>query len=113
MYRGCDVANLTVAGEGGGFRATAAQRAKFAQKVHKLPLMVNIINFELNGFNASIWVPGNPSDPQKLSCIDRNVQIHRYLERNNMHFSTFSIISVTFVILAKIVSPKVKCGRHV
>ena len=24
MYRGCDVANLTVAGEGGGFRATAA-----------------------------------------------------------------------------------------
>ena len=27
MYRGCDVANLTVAGEGGGFRATAASRA--------------------------------------------------------------------------------------
>jgi hypothetical protein len=29
-----------------------AQRAKFARKVHKPPLGVNVINFELNGFNV-------------------------------------------------------------
>ena len=46
--------------------AAAAQRAKFAKKVHKPPLRVNAINFELNGFNASIWVPWSPSDPKKL-----------------------------------------------
>ena len=43
-----------------------AQRAKFAKKVHKPPLRVNFIDFELNGFNASIWVPWSPSDPKKL-----------------------------------------------
>ena len=43
----------------------AAQRAKFVKKVHKPPFGVNIINFELNWFNASIWVPCNPSDPKK------------------------------------------------
>ena len=42
-----------------------AQRAKYAKKVHKPPLGVNVINFELNWFNASIWVPCNPSDPKK------------------------------------------------
>ena len=61
------------------------QRAKFAQKVHKPPLGVNIINFELNGFKA---VPQTPK-----SYIDRNIQIHRYVERNKMHFSTYSSIS--------------------
>ena len=62
------------------------QRAKFAQKVHKPPLGVNVI--ELNIFNEFIWVPWSPSDPKKLSCIDRNIQIDRYMERNKMHFST-------------------------
>ena len=33
-----------------------AQCAKIAEKVHKPPLGVNVINFELNGFNAFIWV---------------------------------------------------------
>ena len=28
------------------------QRAKFARKVHKPPLGVNVINFEINGFNV-------------------------------------------------------------
>ena len=28
------------------------QRAKLAEKVHNPPLGVNVINFELNGFNA-------------------------------------------------------------
>ena len=46
--------------------ARAAQRAKIAQKVHKPPLGVNVINVELNGFNAFIWVPWSPSDTKKL-----------------------------------------------
>ena len=40
------------ASDGGG-----AQRAKFAKKVHKPPPRFNVINFELNWFDASIWVP--------------------------------------------------------
>ena len=38
----------------GGNRGGGAQRAKFAKKVHKPPLRVNVIAFELNGFNALI-----------------------------------------------------------
>ena len=34
-----------------------AQWAKIAKKVHKPPLWVNVINFELNELDASIWVP--------------------------------------------------------
>ena len=33
-----------------------AQRAKFAEKVHKPPSWVNVVNFELNGLDDSIWV---------------------------------------------------------
>ena len=47
-------------------RFSGAQRAKFAKKVHKPPLRVNVISFELNGFNASIWVPWSLPDPKKL-----------------------------------------------
>ena len=43
-----------------------AQRTKIAEKVHKPPLGINVINFELNVYNASIWVPWNPSDTKKL-----------------------------------------------
>ena len=57
--------------------ATAAQRAKFTEKVHKPPLWVNFINFELNGRDASIWVPWSPSDPKKSWCTDRSIQIHK------------------------------------
>ena len=32
-------------------------------------------------------------DQKKLIFIDRNIQIHRYVERNKMHFSTYSSIS--------------------
>ena len=41
--------------------AYAPQKAKIAKKVHKLPLGVNVINFEFNGFHA--W---SPSDTKKL-----------------------------------------------
>ena len=60
-----------------GAVSCVAQRAKFAKKVHKPPLRVNAINLELNGFNASIWVPWIASDPQKLWCTDRSIQIHK------------------------------------
>ena len=45
---------------------TAAQRAKFAEKVHKPPLRGDAINFELNGFNASILVPQTPKTCDEL-----------------------------------------------
>ena len=45
---------------------SATQRAKIPEKVHKPPLGVNIIKFELNGFNAFIWVPWGPLDTKKL-----------------------------------------------
>ena len=43
------------------------QRAKFPKKFHKPPLGVNIINFELNWFNASIRVPWNVSESATLN----------------------------------------------
>ena len=49
-----------------GAVSCVAQRAKFAKKVHNSPLRFYVINFELYGFNASIWVPWSPSDPKKL-----------------------------------------------
>ena len=48
---------------------TAAQRAKFLKKVHKPPLRTNVIDFELSGFNASIWVPWSPSDPKSWYAL--------------------------------------------
>ena len=55
----------------------AAQRARLAENVHKPPLRMNVNNFELNGFNASIWVSWSPSDPKRSWCTDRNIQIHK------------------------------------
>ena len=43
-----------------------AQRAEINEKVHKSPLEINVIDFELNGFNAYIWVPWSSSDTKKL-----------------------------------------------
>ena len=52
------------------FQATAAhrgaQRAKIAEKVHKPPLGINVINFEFNGFNAFISVPWSTLVTKKL-----------------------------------------------
>ena len=42
----------------------SAQRAIFTEKIHKPPLGVNIIDFELNGFNALKWVPKNFREPK-------------------------------------------------
>ena len=46
--------------------SSGAQRAKFAKKVHKPPLGFIVINFGLNGFNASIWVPQTPKSCDAL-----------------------------------------------
>ena len=56
-----------------------AQRAKFARKVHKPPLGVNVINFELNGFNVFLWVPWSLSESKVFKFT-------KYVERNKMHF---------------------------
>ena len=56
---------------------TTTQRAKIAEKVHKPPLVVNVINFELNGFNASIWVTWSPLESKNLQFNDRSIQIHK------------------------------------
>ena len=45
--------------------AVAHKGLNSPKKVHKPPLWVNVINFELNGLDASIWVPWSPSDPKK------------------------------------------------
>ena len=55
----------------------AAHSAKFTEKVHKPPLWVYVINFELNGLDASIWVPWSHSDPKKSWCTDKSIQIHK------------------------------------
>ena len=59
------------------WKQTDAQRAKIAEKVHKPiaekvhkpPIRVSVINFELNGFNASIWVSWSPSDPKSYNAL--------------------------------------------
>ena len=51
------------------FFAFGTQRAKFSKKVHKPALGVNVIDFELNVLNASIWVPWSPSESKKLHCL--------------------------------------------
>ena len=66
--------------------ADAAQRAKFAEKVHKPPLWVNVINFELNGLDASIMVPLKSHRPQKSH--DALIKIFKFI-RNKLHFCTY------------------------
>ena len=51
----------------------AAQRAKFTKKVHKPPLRINVINFELDGFNASMPVLQTPK-----SC-DAVIEVFKFI----------------------------------
>ena len=50
-------------------RSYATQRTKIAEKVHKPSFGINFINFELNGFNALIWVPWSPSYTKKFNAL--------------------------------------------
>ena len=52
------------------------QRAKILEKVHKPPLGVNVINFELNGFNAFTWVPWSPSDTK---CYNALIEVFKII----------------------------------
>ena len=74
------------------YMPTGAQRVKFAEKVHKPPLWFNVINFELNGFNASILVNWSPSDPKKSWCTNRNIQINKI---KKLHVCTYSPVQFT------------------
>ena len=51
----------------------AAQRTKFVEKVHKPPLRIYVINFELDGFNASMPVLQTPK-----SC-DAVIEIFKFI----------------------------------
>ena len=55
----------------------ATQRAKLAEKVHKPPLRVNVINFEVNGFNASIY--GSPGVPQTPKSHDALIEVFKFI----------------------------------
>ena len=61
-----------------------AQRAKFAEKVHK-PLWVNVINFKLNGLDASKWVPWSSADPKSHNAP---IEIFKFI-RNKLPFCTY------------------------
>ena len=55
-----------------------ALSAKFAKKVHKPPPRVNVINFELNGFNASILL-GVPQTQKSCDALIGVFKFIRYL----------------------------------
>ena len=59
--------------------AGVAPWAFFAEKVHKPPLRVNVINIELNGFNASIWSLGVPQTPKKCDALIEVFKFIRYV----------------------------------
>ena len=71
---------------------TDSQRAKFIEKVHKPPLWVNVVDFELNGFNASLGVSLTPKSHDALITI---------------------YSSLVFLMSAKIVSSRVKRANDV
>ena len=51
-----------------------AQRAKIVEKVHKPPLAVNVINFELNGLMLPYGSPGVPQSPKRYNSM---IPIHK------------------------------------
>ena len=50
---------------GNAAKLTAAPWARAENFVKKPPLIVNVTNLELNGFNASMQVSWSPLDPKK------------------------------------------------
>ena len=79
----------------------AVQRAKFSKNVHKPPHWVNVINFELDGLDASIWVPWKSQRPQKSH--DALIKIFKFI-RNKLHFCTY-IESETLKIYFEVCEP--------
>ena len=70
--------------------------AKIAEKVHKPPLRVNVINFELNSFNASILIPQSVKSYNSMIKVFKSI---RYVEINKIHFYSYFSISVLLYIL--------------
>ena len=95
---------------GGALLWHGTHSASFDEKIHKPPLRVNVINFELNGFNASIWVPWSPSDPKKLWCADRSIQIHKICVKKKLHVSTYSTVRFTLRFVNLFVEVSRVCG---
>ena len=62
-----------------------AQKTKLAEKVHKPPLLDNVINFDLKGLDASIWVHCSPSDPKSHDAL---IEVFKFI-RNKLHFCTY------------------------
>ena len=69
----------------------ATQRAKIAEKVHKPPFGVNVINFELNGLTATIWVSWSHTGTKNYNSLIEVFKFIWYVERNKMHFCTYSV----------------------
>ena len=66
--------------------------ARIAQNVKKPPLTVNNIDFEIFGFNVSIWVPWSPLGAKKSCYIGRIIQIHKICgEKQGAFCSIFKI----------------------
>ena len=82
---------------------SAAQRAKFAKKVHKPPLWVNVFNFELNGLHASIWVPWTSKSHDAL------IEVFKFI-RSKLHVCTY-LESETLKIYFEVVNLFVKVSR--
>ena len=51
-------------------------------KARRFSLWVNVINFELNGLDASIWVPWSPSGHDAL------IEVFKFI-RNKPHLCTY------------------------
>ena len=77
-------------------RDNAAQRAKFARKVHKPPLVINAINFELDGFNVFFWVPWSLSE-SKVSMLQNTWKETRCIFAPNLAFFTLATSRVQYV----------------
>ena len=67
------------------FRLGATQRVEIAEKFQKPAPGVNVINFELNGFNASIWVSWchTAQAPKSYNALVLKSG------KNKMHFAPF------------------------
>ena len=57
----------------------AAQWAKFTKKVHKPPLRINVINFELDGFKMHQY--GSLGVPQTPKSCDVLIEVFKFIKR--------------------------------
>ena len=63
-------------------------------KCKETPSQVNAIDFEIFGFNVSIWVPWSPLVSKKSRYIGRIIQIHKICVEKQGVFCSISKISL-------------------